>query len=49
MIYRTIFGEMPTYTESETVSLTFLDLILPGYAQTGMTYITKGAKLNVFR
>ena len=48
MIYRAIFGEMPDCSVSEYVTQKQVDKLLPGYASSGVTYITKGAALNVF-
>ena len=48
MIYRAIFGELPTCRVSEQITQEYVDSKLPGYASSGMTYITKGAPLNIF-
>ena len=48
MIYRAIYGEMPDCSVSEYVSQIQVDTLLPGYADSGIIYLTKGAILNVF-
>ena len=48
MIYRAIFGELPSCQVSDYVTQAQVDAKLPGYAKSGMTYVTKGAPLNIF-
>ena len=48
MIYRAIFGEIPSCSLSATISQSEVNRTLGEYVKTGIIYKTKGATLNFF-
>lgn len=48
MIYRSLYGEIPDCSLSETISQEYVDSILGEYSKTGVTYKYKNAVLNFF-
>lgn len=48
MIYRAIFGELPLCSLTDWIAQEYVDEKLPGYRESGMIYLTKGARLYTF-
>jgi hypothetical protein len=48
MIYRSLYGEIPNCSLTDTISQEYVDSILGEYSKTGVSYKFKNADLNFF-